>query len=88
MPPHLMTFQTWPKAKQSAISDLKSALTLRIHKQAFIAIQIKSGESASAFVERFYQQAQVIVTSGPLDLNESMTLAISWSPHIITCSCT
>lgn len=77
MVPHLMTCTTWLAVKQALISEFGSAQTLSNQKQAFMSIQIRAGETASSFAERFYREAQVLVTCGKLDLDDAVTAAIS-----------
>ena len=77
MVPHLMTCTTWHAVKQALISEFGSAQTLSNQKQAFMSIQIRAGETAPAFAERFYREAQVLVTCGKLDLDDAVTAAVS-----------
>ncbi len=77
MVPHLMTCTTWHSVKQALISEFGSAQTLSNQKQAFMSIQIRAGETAPAFAERFYREAQVLVTCGKLDLDDAVTAAVS-----------
>ena len=77
MVPHLMTCTTWQAVKQALISEFGSAQTLSNQKQAFMSIQIRSGETAPAFAERFYREAQVLVTCGKLNLDDAVTAAVS-----------
>ena len=85
MVPHLMTCTTWHAVKQALISEFGSAQTLSNQKQAFMSIQIRAGETAPAFAERFYREAQVLVTCGKLNLDDAVTAAVSLvasHPHL------
>ena len=77
MVPHLMACNTWTTVKEALISEFGSAQTLSNQKQAFMSIQIRSGETAPAFAERFYREAQVLVTCGRLTLDDAVTAAVS-----------
>ena len=77
MVPHLMACNTWATVKEALISEFGSAQTLSNQKQAFMSIQIRAGESAPAFAERFYREAQVLVTCGRLNLDDAVTAAVS-----------
>ena len=77
MVPHLMACNTWTTVKEALISEFGSAQTLSNQKQAFMSIQIRAGETAPAFAERFYREAQVLVTCGRLTLDDAVTAAVS-----------
>lgn len=83
--PHLMTCNTWVAVKNVQISEFGSDETLSNQKQAFMAIQIRSGETAPEFAKCFYQEAQVLVTCGKLGLDDDVTAAVSLvasHPHL------
>jgi hypothetical protein len=85
MVPHLMSCQTWTAVKEALIREFGSAQALSSQKQAFMAIQLKQGEAASAFAERFYREAQVLVTCGKLNIDDAITAAVSsvsGHPHL------
>ena len=77
MVPHLMTCQTWVAVKEALILEFGSSQALSSQKQAFMAIQLKQGEAASSFAERFYREAQVLVTCGKLTMDDAITAAVS-----------
>ena len=77
MVPHLMTCQTWIAVKEALILEFGSSQALSSQKQAFMAIQLKQGEAASSFAERFYWEAQVLVTCGKLTMDDAITAAVS-----------
>jgi hypothetical protein len=72
-----MTCQTWAAAREALILEFGSSQALSSQKQAFMAIQLKSGESAASFAERFYREAQVLVTCGKLSMDDAITAAVS-----------
>lgn len=77
MVPHLLTCTIWLLVKQALINNFGSAQSLSNQKQYFMIIQICTGKTAPAFSERFYREAQVLVTCKRLDLIDSFTATVS-----------
>lgn len=65
------------RGQKALVSEFGSAQTLTNHKQAFMSIQIQSGETASEFAERFYREAQVLVTFRRPNFDDTVIAAVS-----------
>lgn len=82
---HLMTCNTWAVAKHSLINESGRAQTFSNQKQDFMSIQILSGETAPAFVQKFNCKAQVLVKCVRLGLMMlSQLLSYTWKTTLIS----